>query len=307
MNAFHLLRPWWLLALLPLIFLIYSLWRKRPQIEAWAAICDKHLLDHLLQSKEPSKRGSALFFLFMSALSMIIALCGPSWSRLPVPTYKQIQPRVLVLDMSDAMLARDLSPDRLTRAKFKLHDLFQHRDGGQFALVVYTGEPFVVSPLTDDAQTIDSFLSALTPDIMPVDGAKLDDALEQAGQLISQGHFSKGQILVLTSETPNESALAMAKSLANKHIFTSIMPIRAEDNANVLFQKLADAGQGQLLNMTNTEELDKWLSFTSNNNQYRLSQHDDIPLWRDEGRWFILPALIFLFPVFRRRWLQRLS
>jgi Ca-activated chloride channel family protein len=306
MMGFHLLRPWWLLSLLPLLIIVGMLWCKRLKAESWAAICDKHLLEPLLLSREGGRRPRALFFLFLSGFFMVIALSGPSWTQLPIPTYKQIQPRVIILDMSEAMLVRDLSPDRLTRAKFKLHDLFQRRVSGQFALVVYTGEPFVVAPLTDDAKTIDSLLSALTPDIMPVEGQQLDAALKQAAQLITKAGFNYGQLLVLTAETPSNAALKVAENLASKHIFTSVMPVKADSALNFLFQKLAQVGGGQLLNLHDNAELEKWLDLGISRDQYYRSQLNDIPLWQDEGRWFILPALLFLFPVFRRRWLQRI-
>ncbi|KTC76982.1 hypothetical protein Lbru_3089 [Legionella brunensis] len=308
MTEFHFLRPWWLLSTLPLLGLYWYLWWQKPQLQAWAAICDKHLLERLLVSNGKYNRNLALFFLSVSALCMIIGLAGPTWSRLPVPTYKQIQPRVLVLDMSDAMLVDDLSPNRLSRAKFKLHDLFKRRDTGQLGLVVYTGEPFVVSPLTDDAQTIDSLLSSLSPDIMPVEGHQLDLALQEAGQLINQAGFHHGQILVLTAETPSNAAITEAKVLANKQISTSIMPIRADKTLNPLFQEFATAGLGEVLPFSDdSSDLDAWLNKNVNDNQFLRNQQEGIPIWQDEGRWFLLPALIFLLPVFRRGWLQRLE
>ncbi|ARH01517.1 VWA domain-containing protein [Legionella micdadei] len=308
MSEFHFLRPWWLLAILPLLGLCWSLWRQRTQSEAWTAVCDKHLLEHLIQAKGQGQRHLALFTLFLSGLFMCVSLAGPTWSRLPVPSFKQIQPRVLVLDMSNAMLNNDLTPDRLTRAKFKLHDLFKRRDVGQFGLVVYTSEPFVVSPLTDDAQTIDSLLSSLSTDIMPVEGQQLDTALEEAGQLISNAGYKHGQILVLTGETPNPTAMIVAKNLAAKQIYTSIMPIIANKTLSPLYEDLALAGQGQLIHFTDTsDDLEQWLTASGKQKQFSLSENDDVPLWRDEGRWFLLPALIFLLPVFRRGWLQRIT
>ncbi|KTD22738.1 TPR (repeat) domain protein [Legionella lansingensis] len=305
MTDLHFIRPWWLLCLLPLLFLAWYLWRQKPQANAWTAVCDKHLLERLLQFKGQNKRHSALLILLSSALFMVIALSGPSWTRLPVPTYKQIQPRVLILDMSDAMLAKDLLPNRLSRAKFKLHDLFKRRDAGQFALVVYSGEPFVVSPLTDDAQTIDALLPALTPDIMPVEGQRLDAALEEAGLLLKQGGFNHGKILVLTAETPSNAAINTAGQLAKKQIFTSVMPVKDNKDMHPLFQKLAKAGQGRLLFMNDDKDLDQWLRSDINANQFLRNQQDDFPAWRDEGRWFLIPALILLLPAFRRGWLQR--
>jgi Ca-activated chloride channel homolog len=308
MTNFHFLRPWWLLTSLPMLWLGWSLWRQSPRLEAWAAVCDSHLLAHLVQSKGQTRRHLALSCLFSSALCIIISLAGPSWVRLPVPSYQQIQPRVLVLDMSDAMLAKDLVPDRLTRAKFKLHDLFKHRNAGQFGLVVYTSEPFVVSPLTDDAQTIDALLSSLSPDIMPVAGQRLDTALAEAAQLISNAGFNQGQLLILTGETPSLAAIETAKTLAAKQIYISVMPILAKKTVSPLFQNLASAGQGQLIPFSDTSvDLDQWLKATANKEQYSRSKDNDIPLWQDEGRWFLLPALILLLPAFRRGWLQRIS
>lgn len=307
-GDFHFLRPWCLLFLLPLFALLWSLWKKNPRLQSWSAVCDAHLLKHLTQSTGGSKRRGALLLLFVGGLLMCISLAGPTWMRLPVPSYRVIQPRVLVLDMSDNMLERDVSPDRLTRAKFKLHDLFSRREGGQFGLVVFTGEPFVVSPLTEDGNTIDSLLETLTPDIMPVGGQQLDKALKEAGALITQAGFSTGQILVLTASPPDSAAIDMAAKLHSDGINTSIMPIIADKTLSSVFKPLATAGHGMLLPFADTNnDLEQWLAATNDTRQLTRSELNDIPAWRDEGRWFILPALICLLPVFRRGWLQRID
>ena len=308
MADFHFLRPFWFLALLPLAILIGSLFRGTPQIHAWSDVCDSHLLPWLVQNNGRSHRTRPLLLLFSCAVFMIIALAGPTWSRFPVPSYQHIQPRVLVLDMGADMLARDLSPDRLSRAKFKLHDLFQHRDAGQFGLVVYTGEPFVVSPLTDDGQTIDALLSSLAPDIMPISGNRLDSALNQAQQLINQAGFSSGQILVLTATPPSQSAINMAKILAKSGVETSVIPVLKKKSLTTFFAPLAQAGHGLVIPFTDTEaDLDQWLAASLTHPQYSVNLQNDIPIWRDQGRWFLIPALLLFLPLFRRGWLQRLN
>lgn len=306
MTTLHFLRPWWLLGFLPLLGLSWRLWKQSTSLETWAAICDSHLLEHLIQSKGKKKRHHALLLLLISAGFMVISLAGPTWSRLPVPTYQFIQPRVVILDLSDAMLAQDLLPDRLSRAKFKLHDLFMRRDIGQLGLIVYTSEPFVVSPLTNDAQTIDALMSSLTPDMMPVTGQRLEFALKQGAQLIHQAGFTHGQLLVLTADLPNTQAIDVANTLAKQSIFTSIMPVVSQSGGSA-FHELAVAGKGQLLPLTDSPlDLEQWLKATTGNRQFSRSQQKDFPLWRDEGRWFLLPAFVFLLPVFRRGWLQRI-
>jgi Ca-activated chloride channel family protein len=304
---FHFLRPWWLLMIVPLLGLALVLWRQKPKLHAWSEVCDPHLLNHLLQKKGQGQRMSSLLCLLLSVVFMILSIAGPAWYKLPVATYKPIQPRVLILDMSDNMMANDLTPNRLSRAKFKLHDLFARKDVGQFGLIVFTSEPFVVSPLTDDGQTISSLLSSLTPDIMPVTGQNLDSALNEASNLIKQAGYNQGQILVLTSDSPSAESIALAKKLAESGIDSSIMPVKTDKNLNPLFQKFADAGQGQLVRYTsNSSDLDQWLN-ASNNNEFALSKDEDVPLWRDEGRWFLIPALLLLLPIFRRGWMQRVA
>ena len=306
MTEFHFIRPLWLLMLAPLLVLAWLLFRKTPSLSSWSKVCDAHLLPYLIQTKGYSRRTFSFFLLIASAMLMIISLAGPTWSRFPVPSYQRVQPRVVVLDMSEAMMINDLRPDRLSRAKFKLHDLFQHQDVGQFGLVVYTGEPFVVSPLTEDSQTIDALLPSLTPLIMPVAGEQLSSALEQAAQLIVEAGFQGGQLLVLTAATPSTDAIKVAKKLASNGVYTSIMPVvsvGALHNSS-LFKKFAEAGQGALIPFSDTsKDIDQWLAATRSSQNYVASLQNDIPVWLDEGCWFLIPALLCLLPVFRRGWL----
>lgn len=308
MMTFHFLRPMWLWALLPLMVVAWLLWQEKKQDLAWHQVCDSHLLHYLLH--RPGKRGrnTACSLLLGSAFLMIISLAGPSWSQLPGPAYQHIQPRVLVLDMSDAMLADDMPPNRLSRARFKIQDILNHQDAGQFGLVVYSGEPFIVSPLTDDAQTIASLVSALTEDVMPVAGQRLGAALVEAGRLITQAGYRYGEVLVLTSEPPSAQAIDTARDLALQHINTSVIPIRQDMPDNPLFQRLVSAGKGQLIPFTDSDaDIEQWLVASGSQMQFQASQHQDIPLWQDEGRWFLIPALLLLLPAFRRGWLKRVG
>ncbi|MFC3909799.1 VWA domain-containing protein [Legionella dresdenensis] len=305
---FHFLRPWWLLAIIPLLLLAWRMWRQNPRLQSWHAICDSHLLAHLVSDNDAGKRHAALLLLVISALFMVIALAGPAWQKLPVPAFQKVQARVVVLDMSDNMFETDLTPDRLTRAKFKLQDLFSRRDVGQFGMVVFTGEPFVVSPLTDDGQTIISLLSSLTQDIMPVDGQRLDTALVEAAKLIEQAGFKQGRILVLTASTPPADAADEAEKLAMQGIYTSVMPMVADKTLLPLYKPLAEAGSGEVVPYSGTsDDLEQWLNDKTGSGDYARSEQDDIPVWRDEGRWFLLPAIILWLPVFRRGWIQRID
>lgn len=307
-GNFHFLRPLWWFACVPLVMFAVRLFRQKSAWIAWSSACDSHLLPHLMQKNGESKRMLSLCVLFGSALCMITGLSGPTWSRYFVPTYQQVAPRVFVLDLSDAMLQNDIQPDRLTRAKFKLHDLLQHHDAGQFGLVVYTSEPFVVSPLTEDGQTIDALLSSLTPNIMPVKGNRLESALEQAQKLLQDAGSSSGEILVFTATLPSEPVVNTAEKLAQNGYFVSVLPILDDKSVLSLFLPLARAGQGDVIAMTdNQDDIETWLRSKHRNIKYEMNDNNDIPVWRDEGRWFLIPALLLLLPAFRRDWLLRIT
>jgi Ca-activated chloride channel family protein len=309
MHSLHFLRPYWWLAILPWLWLAWLLWQKNPKLQGWEAVCDKHLLAHLVQKNATKKlHFSSWLWLLLSLLFIIMSLTGPTWSRLPVPAYQPAEARVFLLSLSDMMLEKDILPDRLSRAKFTLKDIFERKDVGQFGMIAYTDEPFVVSPLTEDGLTINALLPSLTPEIMPVQGNNLSTALEQAVELINQAGFTQGNILVLTSQTPSQETIDLVKKMAESGIYSSILALNAANPVNTLFTNFAAAGHGELLPYSpSTADLDHWLSRKSNRMQFNQSKDDLIPVWRDQGRWFLFPALLFLLPVFRRGWLQRIE
>lgn len=298
--SFHFLRPYWLLCFIPLLTLGIYFLKRPPALHAWRRICDPHLLPYLIQTHETSQYR----MLWIPALSLsccILSLAGPAFIKLPVPTYQHQQAHVLLLDLSNTMLAEDISPNRLQRAKFKLRDLFRNHNKGQFALIAYTGEPFIVSPLTDDGQTIDALTEALTPDIMPIEGNRLDSALLEAKKLIQEAGLTSGDILVLTAETPSPTAILSAEALTKQHISTSILPILRKNHVNAIFKEFAQAGHGHVFTFTDTsDDIQQWLATTENHPVFKTTENDAIPKWRDDGRWLLIPAMLFILPFFRR-------
>lgn len=307
MHEFHFLRPFWLGMIFPLAFLGYHLWKQKPALQAWRRVCDPALLTYLLKTNQTVNRPWPLCLMMSSCICMIIALAGPTWSRLPVPTYQSIKPHMILLDLSEDMLQDDLKPTRLARAKFKIHDLMQHPDKGQFGLMVYTSEPFVVSPLTNDGQTIDALLPALSPTLMPVQGNHLELALAETTPLLKASGATTGEILVLTGKIPSHAAVDAAKQLAGEGLYVSVIPMLADNMATPLFEPLARAGRGEVIPFSHTnQDIEQWLSARHTTAAYQTHALEDVPLWYDEGRWFLLAGLILLLPIFRQGWFQRL-
>ena len=238
MSEFHFIRPYWFLALIPLIILVWMLAKRHLVNKHWESVCDPALLPYILVGRTGAKKYTNISLFGFVSLLMIIALAGPSWERLPEPVFEKESALVIAMDLSYSMYADDIKPSRLERARFKISDLLDLRQEGQTALIVYAGDTFTVTPLTDDIKTIKSQLTALTPQIMPAPGSNTDIALEKAAELLKQAGNSEGHILLVTDEVDSQFEKNFSKT--NRRGYkVSILGIGTEEGAPV---KLGDGG-----------------------------------------------------------------
>ncbi|MCX7554302.1 VWA domain-containing protein [Marinicella sp. S1101] len=196
-SQFHFLRPQLLWLLIPAALALYFWLNARSQKDGWQQSCDPELLQ-AMQINSAAKGTRWRWLYWPITLILILALAGPAARQITVPMVKNQSALVVALDVSKSMLSDDLKPSRLQRAKFKIQDLLEKRQDGQTALVVYSGDAFVVTPLTDDTATIVSLLGVLEPSIMPASGTNTIAALDKADELLQQAGVSQGQILLVT-------------------------------------------------------------------------------------------------------------
>ncbi|QSX39582.1 vWA domain-containing protein [Shewanella cyperi] len=195
--SLHFIRPWWLLALLPLLALLWWLYRHRSSRGAWNAYIAPHLAAVLLSGTN-SARPKGIGILGAAWLVAVLALSGPAVQKQALPVFATDAGRVLLMDMSLSMYATDLAPNRLTQAKFRATDLIRSLSEGETGLVAYAGDAFTIAPLTRDSNTLLNLLPTLSPDIMPVRGSSLSQGVRRAMDLLKQGGHLKGDILLLT-------------------------------------------------------------------------------------------------------------
>ncbi len=197
-EQFQFLRPFWLLALLPLAGLIWHLLRSNQTSGNWQSVVDPGLLRHLLVGKGRVKHNWPVALVAVIGFIAIIALAGPVWEKLPQPIFKQQAALVIALDLSRSMDANDIKPSRLTRARHKITDILSRRSEGQSALIAYAADAFVVTPLTQDSATINALLPSLSTDIMPAQGGRADRAIKQALGLFNNAGVARGDILIVS-------------------------------------------------------------------------------------------------------------
>jgi Ca-activated chloride channel family protein len=206
MADLHFLRPLWLLLLLAVPLIIVFQQRLRRGDTGWQRHIPPALLRPLIRTRgSGSASPAARMSWWPPVLTLIVlslALAGPSWREAPTPLKQPGDSLVVVLDLSLSMLANDVEPDRLTLAKRKIRDILAARRGALTALLVYSGDAHVVTPLTDDQRTIEAMLGVLEPTIMPAQGNRADLAVRQAAELLAQGAPGQGRILLISDAVP---------------------------------------------------------------------------------------------------------
>ena len=151
---------------------------------AWRGLVDAHLLAALSvggKATRPSRLLPAL--LAVGLLAAVVAMAGPTWQKIELPSFKTKDPTVMVLSLAQSMNANDVTPTRLTRAGHKVRDILQRMDGGDVGLVIYSDRPFTAAPLTEDADVIREMLPELSTSLMPVLG---NNVRTQIAKLVPQ-------------------------------------------------------------------------------------------------------------------------
>jgi Ca-activated chloride channel family protein len=230
-TELHFQHPEWLLALPLLLGLAWLLAGAGGGDTPWRRVVDRHLLSWLLVESGPARSTLPLWLLGIAWLTAVIALADPVWEKRPQPTFRSREARVIVLDLSRSMNTPDLKPSRLERARFKIADILRAYPEGQTGLVAFAGDAFTVSPLTDDVDTIDSLLNALSPSIMPVQGSRADLGLEQAGKLLQQAGIRQGRILLIADGFSNNRALEVARKLREQGRPISVLGVGIREGA----------------------------------------------------------------------------
>jgi Ca-activated chloride channel family protein len=238
--ALHFIRPEWLLLLIPLALLSLLSWRKQNQQSAWQHYIAPHLSQALISASSMQKK-HPVWLLGAAWFIAVLAASGPAITKQNLPVFTTEQGRVLVMDMSLSMLATDMSPNRLSQAKFRASDLLNQLKEGETGLIAYAGDAFTISPLTRDTSTLLNLLPSLSPDIMPAKGSDLGAALTLAQQLLAQGGHIKGDIIVLTDGISAKQFDNARAALKGSRYRLSILALGSEQGAPI---RLAD---GQLL------------------------------------------------------------
>ncbi|WP_372864377.1 VWA domain-containing protein [Spongiibacter sp.] len=322
MIELHWLRLDWAWTALPLLAALLLSLRQSRGDRRWQHYIDAELLPHLLDTPAAGKRRR--WPLALAALLCWLAILGPSWQRLPSPVLEDRAGLVIVLDLSPSMLAEDLQPSRLQRAKYAIRDLLKLRADGQTGLVASAGDAFVVAPLTDDGNTLNTLLPALHPAMMPIQGSNPLAGLQRAAELLQRAASPNGHILLISDGFSATQLKGLEQFVSNTDIPVSILGVGSEQGAPIplpeggfvkdeqgqmvlarmpeaLMQSLARRSGGNYLSLQNSLSEAQLTALAKGSQSLAESErHQQFEQWRDGGVWLCLLLLPIALLGFRR-------
>lgn len=303
-TQFHFIRPLWLLALIPMVFLIWLRWHEESK-PSWKDILPDHLREVLTIGEHGWRKQLPLKLLMVNVFIAILICSGPSWQREASPFGEDKASMLVVLDNSDSMLQKDLPPSRLERSKQKIRDLLAARKGGKTGLVVFAGTAHVAMPITQDSAVFDPFLAAIDPEIMPVKGKLAEQALPLIDQQL-QG--LAGSTVLLVTDGVNPATISKYEDyFADKPYQLLIL---AAGNPDIVsnnpidldsLQTLASKTDGRLVEVsvdnTDIQQLSRYVE-----RNMQLNGESSMP-WKDMGYVLLFPIALIMLIWFRKGWL----
>ncbi|AYC33058.1 VWA domain-containing protein [Pseudomonas cavernae] len=324
LSAFHFLRPLWLLLLLPGLLLPLAWGRSRDLSRRLRGAIAPNLLKHLVIT--PSDRQRLRPVHLFGALLILggLAAAGPTWEQDRPAFLENRAPLILAVDLSPSMDANDVPPTRLEAAKHKLHDLIQRRAGARTGLIAYAGSAHLVLPATEDPALLDSFLQALSTELIEAPGKNALAVIEEAKRLLA-AEQSPGTLVLVTDGADVSQLEAIGKSLDNAGLQLLVLAVGSQDGGMLRdaqgqprvdstgrpllanfdaqgLKQLADAADAPLGSLTlNDDDLD-WIELHAQQHFQAASGDGQEVHWKDAGYWLCWPLLLIAFFCVRRGW-----
>jgi tetratricopeptide (TPR) repeat protein len=303
---------------IPIFFLLYIFvlrW-KRKTIKK---IGDEKLVRQMIKNYSPKRFGLKFLCIVLAFAIVVFAVAN---LRTPLGAEKVSRNGIdvmIALDVSKSMLAQDIKPNRLDRAKQLLGKLIDKLGNDRIGIVVFAGKAYLQMPLTTDHSAAKMYLSAATTDVVPTQGTVIGDALKMCfnGFNTKQKKY-KSVILISDGEDHDEEATAIAEKMANEGISINTIGIGSPDGTtlidaetnqikkdkegNIVVSKLnetalkeiASKGNGTYNLYTSADEVTNTLSNQLSSMDQRSVTEESLVSYKSYFQYFVLVGLFFL-------------
>lgn len=315
-HYFHLL---WLIPLMTVIFL----WARRKKRKLIEQFCESPMIPHLARPDLWKMQRNKAALTILGIFFMVMALAQPQWGFEWEDLKQEGVDIIIAVDVSNSMLAADIKPNRLERAKRKISDLIKMLDGDRIGLVAFAGVSFLQCPLTLDYSAAEIFLDSIDTELIPVPGTAIGQAIRTAAKAFSQTEQkSKALILLTDGEDHEGKALQAAREAKEQGIVIFTIGIGQEMGApmpslkpgkgfkkdksgeviisrlnETILQKIAlETGGSYVRSVTGDMDLNKiYRTDIKEKIEKKELKTTRRKLWQDRFQWFIFLALVCLF------------
>lgn len=211
-------------------FIALNIWKKKDVKKLGEIALAKRMMPEL-----SLKRSYLRFWIVLVALGFgIIVLARPQFGTKVEQVDKQGIELVIAIDVSNSMLAEDIAPNRLTRAKQMLSRIIDKRENDKIAIVVFAGEAFIQLPLTADTQSAKIFLESINPSLIPVQGTVIGSAIDiSMSCFTNEKDIDRAIILITDGESHDGNAEAMAAKAADAGVRVNVVGVGSIQGAPI--------------------------------------------------------------------------
>ena len=224
----------WLLTLIPLLVVGYILLtrRKRRQL---ASFGDPELVATLMPERSTTRSVIKFALLLLALVLLIFAAARPQFGQKEQTIKRQGIEVMVALDISNSMLAEDVAPSRLDRAKQMLSKLIDKMSEDKIGLVVFAGEAYTQLPITCDYVSAKMFLSTISPSLIQTQGTAIGSAIHTAMRSFGSEQSEAGRAIILITDGENheDDAVEAAKHAKEAGIHLYVIGIGTSQGAPI--------------------------------------------------------------------------
>jgi Ca-activated chloride channel family protein len=326
----------YLLALIPVftvLLVLFLVWRKK----ALNRFGEFHLIHRLIPEFSTGRLVFKFILLMIAFAFLVLALADPQTGSKMEKVQRKGIDIMIALDVSNSMLAEDIRPSRLERAKQSISKLIDRLDGDRIGIIVFAGKAYNQLPITTDYGAAKMFLSAINTNIVPVQGTAIADAVDMATNSFGQSTHNKAIIVISDGEDHQGDVLEKTEVAAKKGIVVYTVGMGIPEGGPIpvyngeirtgykkdrygstiithldesLLQRIASVGKGMYVRANNSEE--GWQKVFDDLNKIQKSELESRQFsdYEDRFQYFIGFSLLFLiFELFvfdkKNQWFSR--
>jgi Ca-activated chloride channel homolog len=199
------------LAIIPVLIILYVLFRLRRK-KAIRAFGNPDILAPLMPNASNTRQGLKFLFILLAIVLIVVGLARPQFGAKLEKVKREGVEIIIALDVSNSMMAEDIQPNRLERAKRAISRLTERLSNDKIGLIVFAGDAYVQIPITTDYSSAKLFLSAINTSIVPKQGTAIGSAINLASKSFTpSGESSKAIIIITDGENHEDDPVEMAK------------------------------------------------------------------------------------------------